>query len=76
MKNLTASANNPSKAGQKASKTRLFGENSRYALYAVHTRFDFVEWMVSDAERMDELTGLPSIIRQTQSKEEAIKGLI
>ena len=54
--------NNPSKAGKRAGRAKFFGENSRFAVYPVHTRFDAVSWMVSDAEMPDEEAGLPSSI--------------
>lgn len=73
---FAVAANNPALAGQMASRRKfLFGYGSRYALYAVHTRFDAVQWFVADAEVPDELTGLPSIIRQEASPEEAMRGL-
>ena len=68
--------NNPNLAGQRANKKELFGTFGRYAVYAIHTRFDFVEWIVTDAENMDELTNLPTIIRQADTKEKAMQGLI
>ena len=68
--------NNPNLAGQRANKKELFGQFNRYAVYAIHTRFNCVEWIVTDAEKMDELTGLPSIIRQADTREKAIQGLI
>lgn len=68
--------NNPNLAGQKAGNPELFGECSRYAVYPVHTRFDAVQWFVADAELLDELTKMPSIIRQADSREAAVKGLL
>ena len=68
-------ANDPIKAGQRASKSTLFGENSRYAVYAVHTRFEDVQWFVADAEQTDPVTGLCMIIRQRNSKEDAIASI-
>ncbi len=68
--------NNPDKKGQLAARKRFFGDHSRYAVAPVHTRFDAVQWFVWDAENpwLDE-TGLPSVIRQASSLEEAINGL-
>ena len=53
----------------------LFGDFSRYKLVEFQTRFGDVEWQVSDAETVDELTGMPAIIRQCDTREEAIQGL-
>ena len=71
----TAPVNNPKLAGQVAGNRELFGECSRYAVYPVHTRFDAVQWFVADAEVIDQKTGLPSIIRQAESRESAVEGL-
>jgi hypothetical protein len=61
-------------AGRLASDKVLFGECSRYALYAVHTRGDAVQWFVADAESPDH-TGLPQIVRQADTPEQAMAGL-
>lgn len=74
--------NNKNKAGELATSKKIFGERSRYAVAAVHTRFDEVQWFVWDAERADE-NGLkfwngvsyPAVIRQSKTYEEAIAGL-
>ncbi len=67
--------NKPNHAGQYAGKKELFGEFNRYAVYPVHTRFDDVQWFVTDALDTDDKTGLPKVIRQGASKEEVVKGL-
>ena len=67
--------NNPNLAGQLAAKKELFGGHSRYAIAPIHTRFDAVEWFVWDAERIDLVTKLASVIRQAQTKQEALVGL-
>ncbi len=67
--------NDPSKAGQLAGEKRIFGEFGRYAVAPVHTRFDALEWFVWDAERKDDVTGGPTVIRQASSCAEAINGL-
>jgi hypothetical protein len=68
--------NDPKRAGQLAARKRLFGDNSRYAVAPVHTRFGEVQWFVWDAESrwMDE-TGLPGVIRQASTLPEALYGL-
>lgn len=71
---LTAVNNNPSLAGGFASEKLFFGEHKRYAVYAVHTRFDAVSWFVADAETPDEF-GLASLVRQEPSLELAVDGL-
>jgi hypothetical protein len=74
-KTIRLEANNPSQSGRLASDRIRFGEFGRFALAAVHTRFEAVTWMVFDAEQEDELTGKPKIIRQADSAAEAIRGL-
>lgn len=53
----------------------LFGPLSRYRLTTFETRFDTTEYHVEDAERVDEQTGLPAIIRQCERIEDALAGL-
>jgi len=67
--------NNPKLAGQLAAKKELFGGHSRFAIAPIHTRFDAVEWFVWDAEKIDPVTGGPDVIRQEQTKAEALAGL-
>ena len=68
--------NDASKLGQLAARKRLFGPHSRYAVAPVHTRFDAVEWFVWDAEHpWKDASGLPSIIRQAATLEDALHGL-
>ena len=52
-----------------------FGELSRYKLTSMVDRFGNNVWFVADADKIDELTGLPVIIRQTTTKEDALSGL-
>jgi len=69
--------NDPSKAGQKASKVLTHGKFNRYATYAMHTRFQNVTWITSDAEQKDEHNeNLPKIIRQSDSFEDAVRGIL
>lgn len=61
--------NNPAKAGQRVRRNGyLFGfdggSGTRFCLFATHTRFNGFEWFVQDAESIDHLTGLPSVIAQ------------
>lgn len=67
--------NNPSLAGSPAKKKEFFGENSRYAVAPVHTRFDAVEWFVWDAEHPNATLLGAEVIRQEPTKELAISGL-
>ena len=66
--------NDPARAGQLASRKTLFGERRRYAVAAVHTRFEAVTYFVWDAERPDE-DGRPTIVRQESSLKDAVAGL-
>ena len=68
-------ANNPAIAGELATEKQTFGDCSRYAVAAVHTRFDAVCWFVWDANRVDEITGEPLVIRQNENPERAVAGL-
>ena len=65
--------NDPSKKGQRASKPVMFGECKRFCAFAVHTRFDAVEWFVEDAESVDEY-GLPAVASQGETFEDATRG--
>ena len=80
MKKLTITSfkstyrNDPAKAGQLAARKHLFGDCSRYAVAPVHTRFDAVQWFVWDAEFTE--CGMPCVIRQADTLENAVHGLI
>jgi hypothetical protein len=67
--------NDPSRSGQPATAKYLFGPFNRYAVFAVHTRFDAVSWFVTDAEQLDYVTGCPLVIRQCDTRELAVRGL-
>ena len=54
-------------AGQPITNKVIFGINSRYAVYGIHTRFEDVAWVVADADTTDPLTGFPGIIAQEGS---------
>ena len=69
-------ANDPSRSGSLASRKVLFGESSRYALYAIHTRFDAVEWFVADAGAVDAYAVTPAIIRQEATAASAIRSVL
>jgi hypothetical protein len=77
--NITApksDENDPRQAGRLASKKITFGEASRFAVAAVHTRFDRVQWFVWDADRVDEVTDGPAVIRQNDDFEAAVSGIV
>lgn len=67
--------NDPAKAGKLASMLQHVGPEGRYAVFAIHTRFDAVEFMVEDNEVLCPETELPAIIRQAPTYEEAVRGL-
>ena len=69
-----AEQNDTQRAGQRASRSRVSGEFSRFATFAVHTRFEAVQWFTTDAETLDAL-GMPSVIRQAASFGEAVATL-
>jgi hypothetical protein len=52
--------NNPALVGKRAGKATFYGPFKRFAIYPIHTRFDAVAWVVSDAETTAE-DGLPEI---------------
>jgi len=64
--------NNPERKGERASSVVTFGDLSRYAVFAVHTRFEAVTWFVTDAEAEDEETGAPKVIRQGDTFEAVV----
>ena len=70
-----ARRNDPARAGKRASKAVLWGGSSRYATYAVHTRFEAIQWFTQDAEQTDPVTGLPKVVRQADTFEAACQGL-
>lgn len=70
-----AISNDPNKRGQKAHRPFFFGDeysNNRFMLYPIHTRFDAIQWIIKDASVTDDVTGLSQIIRQIDSKDDAI----
>lgn len=67
--------NDPSRPGHMASAQIRFGERDRYGVFAIHTRFDNVEWIVVDYESIDPVYQLPDIIRQGDSELEVMGGL-
>jgi hypothetical protein len=72
---MSETTNNPNKAGQRASCMVFFGKHLRYACFAVHTRFDELQWLVADSDEQDWATDRPTIIRQAATFEAAIAGL-
>jgi len=67
--------NNPMLRGSFAAPKQRFGDFGRYAIAPIHTRFDAVEWVVWDADIIDEATGLAAIIWQADTMDEALGGL-
>ena len=65
-------ANDPAKAGKRASRAILFGPFSRFAVFAVHTRFAALEWLATDAMQADPVTGGPAVIAQAPSFQQAM----
>lgn len=80
MKEPTTTPNMKSLAGRRASDSVLVKEYEgsdtyRYAVYAIHTRFDAVTWVVKDSELTDLLTGESSVIRQCDTFQDAIASI-
>lgn len=69
-------SNNPALKGQPASKKEFFGERGRFAVWPVHTRFDAVEWFVADAEHPLSTMSRAEVIRQADTYEQAVEGLL
>lgn len=67
--------NNPKKAGKNASKVIFLDSEKRYAVRAVHTRFEAIQWFVTDSSVLDDL-GLATVIRQENTFADAIKDFI
>jgi hypothetical protein len=76
MTNVRIIRNDPRLAGQIAVRPVSFGDYRRFSVFAVHTRFAAIEWMVKDAELLDEITEGPAVIRQGPTREEVMAGLI
>ena len=69
-------ANDPRRKGYIAGRKLLFGSHNRFAVAPVHTRFGALTWFVWDAGLPhDADTGLPPIIRQADTFEEAVADL-
>ena len=60
-------------AGKSAGASETFGDWNRYKVSPVYNRFGSVDWLVEDAERTDELTGLPAVVGQYPTKKEALQ---
>lgn len=72
---IEAIQNDKTMAGQLASDEEIFGERHNFLIAAIHTRFNAVIWFVWDTETFDEIAGHIAIIRQTETRDQAIKGL-
>lgn len=68
-------ANDSKNPGTRASRKVTFGAHSRFAVFAVHTRGDAVQWFVADGEAKDDVADGPAIVRQEDSFAAAISGL-
>ncbi len=67
--------NNPALRGSLAARKQFFGDNRRFAIAPVHTRFEAVEWFVWDAEHALSDMSHAEVIRQAATMEEALRGL-
>jgi len=64
--------NDPSRPGQQVTVASMFGPRLRFALVAIHTRFDKVDWIVQDAETADPLGFSPAFIAGGETGDEAL----
>lgn len=67
--------NNAARKGELAARKQFFGDNSRYAVAPVHTRFDALEWFVWDAEHPLSNLSRAEVIRQAETLEDALRGI-
>lgn len=74
-KPLAESVNDPAKNGCPASPARTFGPDLRYRVQARHTQYEWMAWQVDDLHTTDPVTGLPLVVRQWPSFEDAVRGL-
>lgn len=70
-----AVSNNAMLKGSLAAPKQFFGDNGRYAVAPVHTRFDAVEWFVWDADHALSTMSRAEVIRQSETLDEALRGL-
>lgn len=62
------------RAGRAATKITLFGPAYRYAVFAVYTSCNELEWIIEDMEK-EGFEGSIVRIRQAKTYREAVKGL-
>jgi len=75
--------NNPDRKGELAADKQFIGKDYRYAVAPVHTRFNSIVWFVWDADIHDPIYdrdlimgGGPAVIRQANTLEAALAGLV
>lgn len=68
-------ANVPARKGELAARKQRFGDNGRYAVAPIFTRFDAVEWFVWDAEHPLSDLSHAEVIRQAETLAQAVEGL-
>ena len=68
--------NNPARKGEIAAPKMLFGEHNRYAVAPIHTRFARITWFVWDAETYADAEGRPEVVRQEDTYDQAVAGLM
>lgn len=62
------------RAGRAATKTTLFGPAYRYAVFAVYTASNELEWIIEDTEK-EGFEGVIVRIRRAKTYREAVRGL-
>ena len=70
---IKTNPNDSTRAGHRAS--RVIRVADRYLVYAIHTRGDDVEWVVTDTRQVDPLTDTPAVIRQGTTWQSVVAAL-
>ena len=66
-----------SRVGSRANVGVRFGESGRYEVFAIHSRFGGLHWMVEDCERECHILGegYAAVIRQGDTRADVMHGL-
>ena len=64
------------RAGERASAIVLFGPDSRYGCFAIHSRSGYLVWCVVDGDELDPWTNCPAVVMQSLSFEGAVSWVL